>query len=456
MYRESVDSKYITRTSLMSGEIASLTQPVDGNSSYSLGFWGPTLECEVYNSTIERSFFQDDLLVGDQRMIWTPDTWMFANFGAACELRSSEDPLYRLDNTTLTYRFAEDQSKYRYYPCLDSFQVNMTSDVEAGYIRLPESGIHIQIPIQETVCRPGLVRYSVNVSHSAGRQNISHRIEDESSLPAYASEFANFTGTYEQWVQLSDALQIYHDFADNINRSDSMDWQFSFMYPNASDKPESYTTSNGTIVDTCTLPVMGSVGIPRGKSDIWPLSVFELRNPVTDLWEECPQYDVEMAKELLLNSTVSALSLNRRFDMVDGTTSRTFNVYRFQNKLAFFLPYGLSLGLSIPIIALGLVAFYKRNQGISAITGGFLQILMTTTGRGSFEHIITKGSGTIGGYGNVSKELRDTMIRFGELTDADSSESSGRLGLIHIWEHTKSVPGYLFWRRTTTTVSTTR
>lgn len=108
--------------------------------------------------------------------------------------------------------------------------------------------------------------------------------------------------------------------------------------------------------------------------------------------------------------------------MVDGTTSRTFNLYRFQSKLAFFLPYGLSLGLSIPIIALGLFAFYKRNQGVSAITGGFLQILVTTTGRGSLEGVITKGRSTFGGHENISKELRETKIRFGELIEANGND----------------------------------
>ncbi|KAJ4395315.1 hypothetical protein N0V91_010914 [Didymella pomorum] len=117
-----------------------------------------------------------------------------------------------------------------------------------------------------------------------------------------------------------------------------------------------------------------------------------------------------MAKELLINSTISTLSRNRVFNVVEGTTTRTFNIYRFRDKVAFFVPYGLSLGLGLPMIALGLIAFYGPNNRVSAITGGFIQILMTTTGRTSLEEIIAKGSGTLGGQENVSKELKETKI----------------------------------------------
>lgn len=74
------------------------------------------------------------------------------------------------------------------------------------------------------------------------------------------------------------------------------------------------------------------------------------------------------------------------------------------------------------IIALGLAAFYTRNQRVSTITDGFLQILITTTGRGSLEEVIGKGSGTMGGQENISEELKETMIRFGELIEANSAD----------------------------------
>ncbi|KAI4705081.1 hypothetical protein J4E89_009375 [Alternaria sp. Ai002NY15] len=129
-----------------------------------------------------------------------------------------------------------------------------------------------------------------------------------------------------------------------------------------------------------------------------------------------------MANELLINTTISALALNQRFDIVNGTETRTFNIYRFENKLAFFLPYGLSLALAIPILVLGLIALYVQNHGVSAISGGFMQLLMTTTGRGSLEAVVARGSGTLGGYENVSEELRGMEVRFGEFVDVSGGE----------------------------------
>jgi hypothetical protein len=72
----------------------------------------------------------------------------------------------------------------------------------------------------------------------------------------------------------------------------------------------------------------------------------------------------------------------------------------------------------------GLAAFYTRNQGVSAITSSFLQVLMTTTGRGSLETVIMKTSGTMGGQENVSDELKEIVIRFGELIDANDVEDA--------------------------------
>jgi hypothetical protein len=56
------DDRYITISSLISGEIASLSQPVEGNSSYELFLWGVSLKCENTTRIIEKTFFESDIV----------------------------------------------------------------------------------------------------------------------------------------------------------------------------------------------------------------------------------------------------------------------------------------------------------------------------------------------------------------------------------------------------------
>jgi hypothetical protein len=127
----------------------------------------------------------------------------------------------------------------------------------------------------------------------------------------------------------------------------------------------------------------------------------------------------DLLNEALANLTISALSLNYWYDTVNGTSTRHINLYRFTHKINFFFPYGLPILFAIPIIALGMMALH--HNGVSAIDGGFLQLLVTTTGRTELERHATKAC--LGGYENISKELKELEVRFGELlTDGDGGE----------------------------------
>jgi hypothetical protein len=132
----------------------------------------------------------------------------------------------------------------------------------------------------------------------------------------------------------------------------------------------------------------------------WLLTPFTLRAGQRAL-KSGFTFNQEILNEALANVTISALALNDRHDLVPGTETRMFNVYHFQHKLVFFLPYTTTrtLVLTIPILILGFVAL--QQNGVSAISGGFLQILTTTTGRKTLEAVAAKSS--LGGQNNVSK-----------------------------------------------------
>lgn len=416
------DAPLITVSTLMSGEIAKMDPPAEANVSYTVEFWGTTLRCQTENHTLTRVVRESDVAL--DAFLSYEGMWEVQDFTQSTGIHLNMDEDLLLNQTTLTHRVVPETSRNRYYPCLETINGTLEGNRSSGSVGLPEAGITILFPVTETVCHPTISRYSVTIAHRSGTQNITHSIRTDEPIPSYHKYLEKFNGSFEQWVQFSDALTVYAEFAYNLNRSTFVLRNSFLSYEVSSERAERFTLDNGTSVETCEI---GSLhldeNIPsRLNLDIWPLSVFARRIRLEERDEWQTPFDADMANELLINSTINMLSLNKHFDMVAGTTSRTFNVYRFRNKLAFFLPYGLALGLSIPMIALGLAAFYTRNQRVSAITGGFLQIFMTTTGRGSLEDVIVKGSGTMGGYENVSEELRETQIMFGELSQSNSTD----------------------------------
>ncbi|CAN9351977.1 unnamed protein product [Alternaria alternata] len=293
--------------------------------------------------------------------------------------------------------------------------IDNSRQTDDQYFDFPGSGVHIIVPVTETVCHPKIVKHRATISNVGGAQHVSFATIDE-AIPLYSMYFAGFNESFDQWMQLSDAVLTYRSFASNLNRSGTEYQGKDFSYPSMSEETEPYTTENGTVVETCVLEgkKVSMVYLPDDSDSIWPLAATQDT--------KSPTFDPDMANELLINTTISALALNQRFDMVNGTETLNFNAYRFENKLALILPYGLSLALAVPILVLGFIALYVQNHGVSAISGGFLQLLMTTTGRTSLEAVVTKGSGTLGGYENVSEELRETEVRFGELIQVSGDD----------------------------------
>jgi hypothetical protein len=123
----------------------------------------------------------------------------------------------------------------------------------------------------------------------------------------------------------------------------------------------------------------------------------------------------ELLNEALVNITISSLALNKRSDLVNGTSTSVFNVYHFENRLSFFLPYSLCLLFSLPVLVLGLLAL--RHNGVTAIDGGFVQLLMTTTGQTKIEDAVR--SGCLGGEENVSNEMKRIRVRFREMVESE-------------------------------------
>jgi hypothetical protein len=391
-----------------------------------MNFWGTNLDCETKNRTIESTFRSSDMW-SFREFPYKTGEYGIRNFVSNVGLMIDLPSLEIFGNTNITYSTSEDIRTYRYYPCLgyDSQTPAYKFPRKGGRIDLPETDIHLLVPVTETVCHPVLKRYSVIVSSDTFGQHISSSFDDDEYIPAYTFDFKSFNGSYELWVHFSDALSVYKEFAVNLNASYVKERVSTFDY--VASRSTAYTLSNGTTVESCTLKKTSDFFSEDYFPEIWPLSVFERRLPSLSDTVRSSKFDANMANELLINTTISTMALNKRYGLVNGTEMRTFNIYRFKNNLAFFLPYGLSIALGIPIIALGLLSFYVHNQGTSAISGGFLQLLVTTTGRTGLEDMVIKHSATTGGYENVSDELKAVEVRFGELIEVGAHEKDGKL-----------------------------
>jgi hypothetical protein len=136
--------------------------------------------------------------------------------------------------------------------------------------------------------------------------------------------------------------------------------------------------------------------------------------------------------ELLANVSISALSLNTWYGMVSVNDTNYRNVYRFSQPLNFFLPYGLCLATALILVVLGLNAL--RLNGVPATEGGFLQILLTTTGDTELNKMAAEVS--FMDVDKAPKELLDLKVRFGELAGQNASGLTRRVGFGTVGETT--------------------
>lgn len=108
----------------------------------------------------------------------------------------------------------------------------------------------------------------------------------------------------------------------------------------------------------------------------------------------------------------------------NATTLHTINVYSFSRPLNLILPYFISLLLAIPFILLGGIALHKN--GVSAVDGGFIQIIATSTGSAILDK--AAAGGCLGGDESIPQELKDLEIRFGEIIDREEPGKIKRAG----------------------------
>ncbi|KAF2129167.1 hypothetical protein P153DRAFT_397338 [Dothidotthia symphoricarpi CBS 119687] len=127
-----------------------------------------------------------------------------------------------------------------------------------------------------------------------------------------------------------------------------------------------------------------------------------------------PKFVVTQA---VLNDALFNLTMSAAFQLgfwettLPVTITSVQQLYSFAYPRTLLIPYLTCLLISVPFLLLGLISL--RSNGVSAIEGGFLQILMTTTGSKTLEK--AAAGGCLGGEENTPEDLKSLKVRFGEL-----------------------------------------
>lgn len=133
----------------------------------------------------------------------------------------------------------------------------------------------------------------------------------------------------------------------------------------------------------------------------------------------------DLLNDALANVTGSILfTLPLWNTTVEATRTTSRNFYSFSKPIYLFIPYGTSLAIALPFLVLGIVALHQN--GVPAIDGGWLQILMTRTTSQQLHK--TASGGCLGGEDNIPKDLGNTRVLFGELVKADEDTSEQESG----------------------------
>ncbi|KAJ4984387.1 hypothetical protein SVAN01_10094 [Stagonosporopsis vannaccii] len=122
-------------------------------------------------------------------------------------------------------------------------------------------------------------------------------------------------------------------------------------------------------------------------------------------------------EELMRNITISILNNNQEDTVNTVITYVSYEAaYVLNNQIRLIAAYAAALVVSLAFILAGLVALFQN--GTPASSGGFLQIMCTTThGDGVMNQLAKEAS--LGGGNGVTKDLSDLKVRFGVVDNGE-------------------------------------
>jgi hypothetical protein len=126
--------------------------------------------------------------------------------------------------------------------------------------------------------------------------------------------------------------------------------------------------------------------------------------------------------EVLANLTISAISLGTWWAKIPVTTTRYQSTYSFAHPRNLILPYSICLAAATLFAAIAIWSLWRN--GVSAADGGFLQVMTATRGNTEMERLVLHER--LVTIENMSAELKNLKIRYGELIGEDVLGAEGR------------------------------
>lgn len=425
---------------LIKPQIPQIQQITSANASYTLRFPGPVMQCHEKNITKFSSIGKSDYDVSTvfYSAAFDPELEIGQ---ARFDLKNRISPLSQLlprpDSFLLDYALTDSTDWLTVAPCPQTD--NSDTGVKYRY------GLADNISLIWKVCRQecfiSTAEYTVNIAIVNGVQHVQYTTSDVQSLPPLStvdwreSPVPPAPKPLHSWEEYYNIMALVESMVVSFNYSSTSLDSF-FFNQTGINMTGTHRFENGSTAKTCIAfwDLDGYLDSEYLTSYVVRSIHLDLRAsiPNADLYQDNPIFDISVFRpqppkykvafnetflnEVLGNITVAAISLDLWWGVVHGNVSRVYNVYHFDRRLNFFLPYSLCLLLSLPIVVAGLLAL--RHNGVSAIDGGFLQILMTAaTGDTALERAAREGS--LGGTENIPEKLEGLRVRFGELVSGE-------------------------------------
>jgi hypothetical protein len=373
----------MSRLTLEQGEIVSAPSPCGLDCSYSIQFEGPYAQCSEY---------------------------------------SMDQDIDTISNSCPIAAFASSM---------------VGNNLEMNVTRLASGSGQRRWQVQGIKCTPSSAVYAVDFTYRAGVRTISHSAKYTGSLDGRMRGVVTdgrsslLVPAVVDGVVASNHYAVITALLEPLQGSHNMSRHGTFTYrPGGGLSETAWPCCESRLLaptksfddQIANTPLVGSPG------NIAVDTRFNTqRDNYTRQQADGPVFDTtkELLNEALFNLTISlALQLDYWNTTVTISTTEFINVYSFSNPKQLIVPYLACLLTSFPFLVLGLLSI--RLNGVAAIQGGFLQVLMTTIGSETLKKAATGSS--LGGDENVPNKLEKLRIRFGELIGGDNRDDVRRAG----------------------------